>query len=140
MCTTFEYINHKIKAKANQESLKKHKVELQVHKGRAKVYYDIIRRKKDRPDTHNVAFDLLAVQVLPKVPIHKAYYSRQLGLYSLGFVMLVMGKTIPLHGLKISQTWGSNEIVSAVHNYLGNISPQISPLSDESESKRSGRA
>lgn len=79
---------------------------------------------KDRPDTHVVAFDLLAVQVLPKVPIHKAYYSS-------AWVVQFRFRDVS-NGENYSFTWtenqserGSNEIASAVHHYLDNISPQI---------------
>lgn len=125
VCTTCEYINSKIKAETDEEASKKHKVELKIHKTRAKAYYDIIRKKKDQPDTHVVAFDLQAVQVLPKAPIQEAYYSRQLGLYNLGLCDVSNGKNYSFTWTENQSERGSNEIASAVHHYLDNVLPQI---------------
>lgn len=100
VCTTCEYITAQIKAAVDEAIIRTKK--RKVHKARGKAYYELINEKKKQPFNHVVAFDLQQVQVLPKVPIQEAFYSRQLGLYNLGLCDVSNEKNY-------SYTWTENQ-------------------------------
>lgn len=64
--------------------------ELRIHKLRAKLFYDILRKEKEGEFT--LSFDCQKNMVFPKLPDQVAYYSRQLYMYNFT-VCLVSSKT-----------------------------------------------
>lgn len=101
VCTTCENIRTRIKM-SQGDDVKTLQQQLKIHKKRSKAFYNIIRQKTEDPDTHVIVFDLQQVQVLPKVPIQEAYYSRQLGLYNFAICDTTKNKNY-------SYTWTENQ-------------------------------
>ncbi|KAL0152442.1 hypothetical protein M9458_052165, partial [Cirrhinus mrigala] len=56
-----------------------------LHRRRARMFYDLLGRVAEGHVT--LCFDMMQNMVLPKAPIGKAYYSRQMYLYLFGVVV-----------------------------------------------------
>lgn len=63
------------------------KTNFKLHRKRAERFYKILRTAADDPQTLVIAFNLEKNQPLPKTPVGDAYYSRQLWINNLGFVI-----------------------------------------------------
>lgn len=122
-CTTCENFANRIKSEQDPDSIKEIKQQLRIHKKRSKAFYKTIRNKVDDQETAVIVFDLQQVQVLPKVPVQEAYYSRQLGLYNFGLCDMSNKKNYSYSWTENQSDRGSNEIASAVYHYLTEIMP-----------------
>ncbi|KAJ8868381.1 hypothetical protein PR048_029897 [Dryococelus australis] len=96
-----------------------------VPKLRANSFYDLA--KQSPPSSYSTCFDLQQVQPLPWTPIPEAFYSRQMGFYSL-YCVPMDSKTPKFYVLIEDQAgMGSTEVSSALlhclsHNLPDNIS------------------
>lgn len=95
-------------------------LELNVHKQRAKKLFELLKEKT--PDTITCSFDMMQTQPLPKLSVTEVFYSRQVWLYNLTFVI-----SESIHGPAENYlyTWtetesgrGPNEVCSAVIDFL----------------------
>ncbi|XP_065204694.1 uncharacterized protein LOC135834675 [Planococcus citri] len=123
VCSHCEQLKGKLKSNINVEE---NRALLDLHKAQAKQFYDILRESAAEDSTLTITFDMQQVQPLPKTNIGEAYYSRQLGLYNLTFVIHTSNET-PLSNVHI-YTWtdtdsgkGSNEVVSAFDHFFEKI-------------------
>ena len=57
-----------------------------LHRRKARMFYSLLQAKGQDTNVVTLCFDMMENQVLPKVPINQAYYSRQMYLYVLGIV------------------------------------------------------
>ncbi len=110
--------------------------EKKLHELEAKCFYDKLKESGRCCDELCVAFDLQQNMPLPKSNIGEAYYKRQLWLYNLG---IVIHKTKSEKSDKPQSpknvflyTWleyeggrGSNEIVSALMDFLAKIEKRV---------------
>lgn len=124
-CSTCIQLREELKTCLSNSVEKQNRMtQLQVHKLRAKAFYEILR--KENEGEFILSFDCQKNMVLPKVPDQSAYYSRQLYLYNFT-VCVGSSKTKQTKDNTFIYTWtedvrnkGSNEIVSAVHHRLQN--------------------
>ena len=77
VCSTCVKLKSTINATQEAEKKKELITELLVHKMRAKKFYSLLKEEHD-DSVLTICFDLMQNQPLPKSPIGKAYYSRQL--------------------------------------------------------------
>lgn len=132
VCSTCVDIANKIAAKKREGKKEEYhalKVQLKLHRMRATRFYQELKASKNKCNVLCVTFDLQKNLCLPKLNVTEAYYSRQLWLYNLGIV---------IHDVYQSKrniffyTWlesqggrGSNEIISALSNFLRRIHKRI---------------
>jgi len=95
-------------------------LELNVHKQKAKKFFELLKEKT--PDTITCSFDMMQTQPLPKLSVTEVFYSRQVWLYNLTFVISESN-----HGPAENYlyTWtetesgrGPNEVCSALIDFL----------------------
>lgn len=96
-------------------------IKRRVHKLRADAFYDILKKQSKVAETHTIAFDLQQVQILPKLPVQEAFYSRQLALYNFAVCDVSNNKNYSYTWMAKQSGTGSVEVASAVHHYLCNI-------------------
>lgn len=95
-------------------------LELNMHKQKAKKFFELLKEKT--PDTITCSFDMMQTQPLPKLSVTEVFYSRQVWLYNLTFVISESN-----HGPAENYlyTWtetesgrGPNEVCSALIDFL----------------------
>lgn len=92
-----------------------------LHKLRAKKFYDLL--KTTDANVIKVSFDMEQNQPLPKLRVSEVFYARQIWVYNLTFVLMQDTQDVTN---TFVYTWtenqsgrGSNEVVSALKNFLG---------------------
>lgn len=121
VCTTCENFKYQLKSSKTNVDSNTIKENLKIHKLRAKEFYKVIDKFKHESNTHVSVFDLQQVQILPKIPIQEAFYSRQLGFYNFAVCDETCNKNYIFTWTENQSERGSNEISSAVYHYLQNI-------------------
>lgn len=93
---------------------------LRLHKLRAKNFFELVGTKV--PDTVSVSFDMQENQPLPKLSVGEVYYSRQIWMFNLTFV--IHGPNQGKENVFI-YTWtenqsarGSNQVCSALMDFI----------------------
>lgn len=88
---------------------------------RAAKFYDLLKREES--ETVKVSFDMQQNQPLPKLRVGETFYSRQIWVYNLTFVLMQdkqdKSNTFIYTWTEDQSGQGSNEVVSAFHNFLG---------------------
>ncbi|XP_026724798.1 uncharacterized protein LOC113491826 [Trichoplusia ni] len=100
-------------------------VEKRINRLKYKAFYAILQEENENLQT--ISFDCQKNQAMPKVPDQSAYYSRQINFYH--FAIVVGNSKAKLNKNNIhSYYWdesshckGSNEIISAVYDFLKNF-------------------
>lgn len=113
----------KIELKINEEE---NTALLQLHKARAKQFYQLLRESAENRDALTVTFDMQQIQPLPKTNVGEAYYSRQLGVYNFTVIIHTphhtRSKNVFIYTWLESDTGkGSNEVVSAFNHFFENF-------------------
>ncbi|KAJ8720815.1 hypothetical protein PYW08_006280 [Mythimna loreyi] len=80
VCSTCEVLKNKQKIVKDPQELQSLKVQLCVHKIRAKRFFELVKTSPENSLT--ICFDLQQIQCLPKTPIQESFYLRQIGLYA----------------------------------------------------------
>lgn len=126
ICSRCELYKIKIAAGENEQE---NKVQLQLHRLRAKKFFQLLSEARDDRRVMAIAFDMEQNQPLPKTNVSEAYYSRQLWLYNLGIVIHSSKQT---RGHVRLYTWlesesgkGSNEIASALRDVLKRVHKNV---------------
>lgn len=104
---------------------------LDLHKSQSKRFYELLRESAADEDILCVTFDMQQNQQLPKTNVGEAYYSRQIALYNLTFVVHKPKHIRPRN--VFIYTWlesdlgkGSNEVISALDHFFKKvIQPRI---------------
>lgn len=116
ICSTCELLKNKQKVEKRPEELESLKIQLRIHKIRAKRFFELAKEKPENSVTF--CFDLQQIQCLPKTPIQESFYLRQIGFYN--FCVTDMETKNP-HFF----TWtedqarkGSSEVASALLTFL----------------------
>lgn len=119
-------IQTSLKIKSEQDAAKKIKLmaEMQIHKLRAKAFFNLVKEKRD--DLITFCFDCEKNLPLPKIPDQSCYYSRQLYLYNFTITNGCSKDNLDKNST-YCYTWtedehkkGSNEIASALYHRLIN--------------------
>ena len=117
VCSTCELLKNKLKVARDENKIslqtRKH-----IHNLRAKAFYSIL--KDENPDCYRIAYDMQQVHSLPRLPIGDTYYSRQLSMYNFGVCDLTAPKKLCYTWLESQAERGSNEVGSAVYDFLMN--------------------
>lgn len=121
-CSTCIQLTLKIKSETDASIKSRLMAEKQIHKYRAKAFFDLVREKRE--DLVTFCFDCQKNLPLPKIPDQSCYYSRQLYLYN--FTITQGCSTDGLNkNSTFSYVWtedvhkkGSNEIASALYHRL----------------------
>lgn len=99
-----------------------------MHKLRAKRFYELLKNQNDN-DCVTVSFDMQQNQPLPMIRISETFYARQIWLYNLTFVIhedkQSVGNTFIYTWTENQSARGSNEVVSALHNFLYKLEEKI---------------
>lgn len=118
----------KIKCETDAAQKSKLMAEKQIHKLRAKAFFDLVKEKRE--DLITFCFDCEKNLALPKIPDQSCYYSRQLYLYNFA-VTVGCSKDKLDKSNTFCYTWtedehkkGSNEIASAIYHRLLNTNFQ----------------
>lgn len=122
VCSICLQLSEKIKIQKDENIKKQLMTERQVHKLRAKAFFDYL--KEEKPELVTISFDCQKNQVLPKIPDQSVYYSRQLYIYNFTIVTGSSHSSLTQNNVSI-YAWteeeyhkGSNEIASAVFHKL----------------------
>lgn len=114
-----------LRNRINKDSKHEDKIALKLHRLRAKRFYSILRESKVDRSVLCVVFDMQQNLPLPKINITETYYSRQLWLYNLCFVIHDFGQSkrqvFFYNWLETSSGKGSNEVTSALAHFLKRI-------------------
>ncbi len=100
---------------------------MKLHRARAKRFYKILRESAADSSNLCIAFDMQQNKPLPKTNVGEAYYSRQLWVHNLTFVVHNQARKQRKRNVHIYK-WlesesgkGSNEIVSALSHLFKNV-------------------
>lgn len=128
VCSRCELLKHN-RTIGSEEDKRTANLEYQLHRAKAKRFYSLCREEMQRRDTLTLVFDLQQTLPFPKTNISEAFYRRQGWVYNLGIVMHGSSK---LRRNCFMYTWdesqsgrGSNEICSAIMNFLRKISTTV---------------
>jgi hypothetical protein len=128
ICSTCVDLENKIAAKVGDVHASK--VALKVHKGQARRFYTAMKESRLQCDVLTLVSDIQQNLPLPKINITKQYYSRQLWLYNLTFVVHCGCKQAPKN--VFVYTWtesqsgkGSNEVCSALAYVLRRLRGRV---------------
>ncbi|CAG9782301.1 unnamed protein product [Diatraea saccharalis] len=97
-------------------------IEKRIHRLKYKAFYKIIQNESEHVQT--ITFDCQKNQDLPKLPDQAAYYSRQFSFYNFSIVLgnskakLTKENVRSYYWDETTHAKGSNEIISAVYNFL----------------------
>lgn len=132
MCTCTEIIA-KIKLENEIEAKDYLKRELKNHKEQSKIFPKMMSNVKS--GTIHVSFDIMQNQPLPKLSVTDVFYSRQVWLYNLTFVINSEKYQSPdncyLYTWKENESGrGPNEICSALLNFLEKLEDRLSQYSN----------
>jgi len=126
ICSTCCDLEKKIAADIDRQE---NNLQLRLHRKRAEKFYSLLTESRKQRDTLTVAFDMMQNQPLPKINVTEQYYSRQLWLYTLGIVIHSRkqkpGDVRLYTWLETDSGKGSNEITSALHNFLISIKKRV---------------
>jgi len=93
---------------------------LNLHKKKAKRFFELLKEQTN--DSINCSFDMMQTQPLPKLSVTDVFYSRQVWIYNLTFVVSGLDQ---LNDKCFLYTWneaefgrGPNEICSALIDFL----------------------
>ncbi|XP_050294906.1 uncharacterized protein LOC126735055 [Anthonomus grandis grandis] len=123
-CSTCIQLSLKIKSETDVNKKPKLMAEKQVHKYKAKAFFDLVRKKRD--DLITFCFDCEKNAPFPKIPDQSCYYSRQLYLYNFTITQgsskdtLFKNNTFCYVWTEDVHKKGSNEIASALYHRLQN--------------------
>lgn len=124
VCSYCTEANTKIKNEKVDDTKKSLKIDLVVHKARARKFFDLLKEKPQK--TVVVCFDMMQNQPLPKLNVTDVFYSRQIWLYILNFVICSEDNQGPENNF--IYTWlesesgrGPNEVCSALNNFLQEV-------------------
>lgn len=125
VCSKCLELSSKIKHEKNMETKTSLVTERNIHKQRAKAFFDLL--KEERQDLITLSYDCEKNLVLPKVPDQICYYKRQLYLYNFTVVKGSSKQKLKTDNVFI-HTWletdrpkSANEISSAVYDTLSNL-------------------
>lgn len=117
----------KIKTENDENVKHELEIELKLHQTRVKRFFELL--KEESPDQISVLFDMMQTQPLPKLSVTEVFYSRQVWLYNLTFVI-----SAPTQGPGncFLYTWaecesgrGSNEVCSSLIDFLENLEMRL---------------
>lgn len=122
VCSTCIELSERIKTEKDASKKSELMVEKRLHRLRYKTFYKILQDENENIQT--ISFDCQKNQPIPKVPDQSAYYSRQINFYH--FAIVVGNSKAKLDKNNIhsyywdesSHSKGSNEIISAVYDFL----------------------
>lgn len=120
-CTCIEYAEL-LKREKDPQKKQEYLAKKQIHKKRAKAFYELLKEKPD--ETLTMSFDCQKNLPLPKVPDQEAYYRRQMYLYNFSVVAgssqasLTRGNCYSFVWTEDLHKKGSNEIASCVYYAL----------------------
>lgn len=110
----------KIQLEIDQDLQNELKLQLSIHQRRAKKFFELL--KEQSPDSINCSFDMMQTQPIPKLSVTDVFYSRQVWIYNLTFVISDLNQG---PDNCILYTWnetdsgrGPNEVCSALVNFL----------------------
>lgn len=121
ICLTCEKYEIEMQAKEGEERTEVEN-SYRLHKLKAKKFTQLLNEARNNKRTLAVTYDLMQNQPLPRIAVTKAYYKRQLWLYTLG---IIIDKQKP--NKKNSKLYtrmeneagkGSNKICSALYHVL----------------------
>lgn len=118
VCSYCEQLKNKIKQTKDADVKRTECRELNVHRVRAKQF-NLLMNEEDA-DSTTFCFDLQQVQNLPKIPIQETYYSLQIAFYSFCIVDIKAKEPIFYTWNEVQSGRGSNEVGSAVLDFLRN--------------------
>lgn len=121
-CTTCVRLQHQIHSAKYSTSKNSLLMQLRVHKLRANAFYELA--KQSPPSSYSMCFDLQQVQPLPRTPIQEAFYSRQIGFYSLCCVPMDSKKPEFYVWTEDQAGRGSTEVSSALLHCLNHYLPE----------------
>jgi len=119
----------KIKISAETDNQVKHELELEllIHKKKAKRFFELL--KETEPGSINCSFDMMQTQPIPKLSVTDVFYSRQVWIYNLTFVISDSNQD---KENCILYTWnesdsgrGPNEVCSALIDFLDLLENRI---------------
>lgn len=110
----------KIQLELDQDLKNELKLQLTIHKRRAKKFFELLREQSS--NSINCSFDMMQTQPIPKLSVTEVFYSRQVWIYNLTFVISDINQG---PDNCILYTWnetdsgrGPNEVCSALVNFL----------------------
>lgn len=122
-----------VKIKKTEDPIKKEELvkELNEHKALSKNFHKIMHETKS--DTISVAFDMMQNQPLPKLSVTEVFYSRQVWLYNLTFVITSaehqnIDNCFLYTWLESDSGRGPNEITSILIEFLTELENRLSSL------------
>jgi len=117
----------KIQLEADQDLKRELILELNVHKKKAKRFFELL--KKESSDSLNCSFDMMQTQPIPKLSVTTVFYSRQVWIYNLTFVISDLNQG---PDNCILYTWnesdsgrGPNEVCSALVHFLDTLENKL---------------
>lgn len=116
VCSTCEVLKNKQKIEKDPQELQSLKVQLRVHKIRAKRFFELVKTSPENSLT--ICFDLQQIQCLPKTPIQESFYLRQIGLYAFCVTDIPTKEPHFFIWTENQAKKGSTEIASALLTYL----------------------
>jgi hypothetical protein len=121
-CSTCLSLKEEIKITRDPEKKSNLKVDLALHKRKAKAFFDELRTAREGELT--LSFDCQKNQIIPKIPDQDAYYLRQMYIYNFTVCQgnshekLSKDKVFSYIWLENEFKKGSNQIASAVYHRL----------------------
>lgn len=122
VCSTCTSLQEQIKAVTDSSKKQELMALKAIHRLKYKAFYQILKEEDDIIKT--ISFDCQKNQPLPKLPDQSAYYSRQFNFYHFAIVdgnskaKLTKNNVHSYYWTETTHNKGGNEIVSAVYNYL----------------------
>ncbi|XP_069355603.1 uncharacterized protein [Maniola hyperantus] len=125
VCSTCIELLERIKTEKDASKKNVLMAEKRIHRLKYKAFYAILQEENEIIQT--ITFDCQKNQAMPKVPDQSAYYSRQINFYHFAIVVGNSKAKLDKNNIR-SYYWdetshckGSNEIISAVYDFLKNF-------------------
>jgi hypothetical protein len=123
MCSFCEECKLKIKCSKSPAEKANLMGQYRLHKLRAKKFYELL--KTNTEGVVKVAFDMQQNQPLPMIRVTETFYARQIWLYNLTFIIHEdkqdKNNTFIYSWTEDQSGRGSNEVASALHDFLSHL-------------------
>lgn len=133
VCSFCTELNTKIKVEADEELKTTMKNNLIIHKENSKVFSRMLSTVE--PGCINVCFDMIQNQPIPKLSVTDTFYSRQVWLYNLTFVV-TSAENQSVESCYL-YTWletdsgrGPNEVCSAIFDFLERLENRLKNMTE----------
>ena len=137
-CEKCDLLKVSIDAAGSADDRKKFQAELAEHHEKASQGYQSLRsdteHTKDDPESLVITFDLEQNLPVPTLTHSSMFYLRQLWVYNFGIHVCSDHSAMMCIWNECIAGRGSNEIVSCLLNYLGDINPNVKKLTCYSDS------